>query len=270
MATCREHEPGSCWWCGSRADSSEHKLKRGDLVREYGRPPYTGARELTYFSSSMAGGRHLQGPGSALVKFAPSLCAACNNSRSQPFDRAWERLGAYLAQHEDAIFASQRLNLRKIYGDRWRAEALDLARYVAKHLTCRVVQELDGPLGINDELIAFLDGGAYPTWLSVDFRLDVGVRDMLRAVRATPCPEDPEAAEAGFVALSTIFVSKDRASGRWSEPRGGLHYRWLAVYWQLGTPEPAASFRPARREIALAPCDGFFGADARRFAAAVA
>jgi hypothetical protein len=204
------------------------------------------------------------------VKFAPLLCAACNNSRSQPFDRAWECLGAYLAQHEDAILASQRLNLRKIYGDRWRAEALDLARYVAKHLTCRVVQELDGPLGINDELIAFLDGGDYPTWLSVDFRLDVGVRDMLRAVRATPCREDPEGAKAGFLAFSTIFVCKDPVSGRWFEPRGGLHYRWLAVYWKLGTLEPAASFRPERREIALAPCDGFFGPEARRFAPAVA
>jgi hypothetical protein len=32
-----------------------------------------------------------------------------------------------------------------------------------------------------------------------------------------------------------------------------------------------ASFRPERREIVLNPCDGFFGADARRaFAAAVA
>jgi hypothetical protein len=199
------------------------------------------------------------------------LCAACNNSRSQPFDRAWERLGAHLTQHEDAILASQRLNLREIYGDRWRAEALDLARYVAKHLTCRVVQELDGPLAIDEELAVFLDGGAYPPWLSLDFRLDLGVRDMLRAVRASPCPEDPEAAEAGFLALSTLFVCKDPASGRWSEPQGGLHYRWLAVYWKLGTPEPAASFHPGRREIALAPCDGFFGADARRaFAAAVA
>jgi hypothetical protein len=41
-----ELEDGACWWCGSPADSREHKLKRSDLVREYGRPPYAGHADL--------------------------------------------------------------------------------------------------------------------------------------------------------------------------------------------------------------------------------
>jgi hypothetical protein len=39
-----ELKPGRCWWCGAPADSREHKMKRSDIVREYGKPPYTGAK----------------------------------------------------------------------------------------------------------------------------------------------------------------------------------------------------------------------------------
>jgi hypothetical protein len=42
---------GSCWWCGAPADSREHKLKRSDLVREYGTPPYGGMRTLARVSA---------------------------------------------------------------------------------------------------------------------------------------------------------------------------------------------------------------------------
>ena len=31
---------GRCWWCGQQADSGEHKHKRTDLVREFGRGPW--------------------------------------------------------------------------------------------------------------------------------------------------------------------------------------------------------------------------------------
>lgn len=257
-----EPEDGACWWCGSPADSREHKLKRSDLVREYGRPPYAGPRTLTYFSDSAK--RDFHGPKSPLVKFAPSLCARCNDTRSQPFDRAWDLFVSYLVENETAILASETVSLSDVYGGDWGAGALNLARYVAKHLVCRIVQELPGPTGIDPALIAFLDGGAYPEWLSLDFCLDMSVRDMLRLTRAAPCPEDPAAAEAGFLAMSKLWVMMDPQTEPWSEPQGGLYYRWLAVYWKAGTPEPTATFQPGAAEIVLRPCDGFFGPEGRK------
>jgi hypothetical protein len=261
----QEVEEGACWWCCAPADSREHKLKRSDIVREYGDPPYTGQRTLTYFRSSPSGTtKHdFSGPKSPVVKFAPSLCAHCNGARSQPFDRAWDLLGAHLADEEDAILASQALDLEAVYGDGWDEAAMDLARYVAKHMVCRIVQELPPPARIDPALIAFLDGGAYPHWLSLDFCLDVGVRDMLRLTRSAPCP-DRAAAEAGFLAMSSIFGVIHPETQQWSEPQGGLHYRWLAIYWKAGTPEPTASFKPGRAAIALRPCDGVFGTEGRQ------
>lgn len=261
--TWHEAEGGACWWCHAPADSREHKLKRSDIVREYGTPPYTGQRTLTYFSSN----KHKQdfsGPKSPLVKFAPSLCAPCNGARSQPFDRAWDILGAHLDEDEQAILAASALDLQTVYGDAWEEEAMNLARYVVKHMVCRIVQELPPPARIDPALIEFLDGGAYPDWLSLDFCLDVGVRDMLRLTRSAPSPEDPAASEAGFLAMSAIFAMMHPESAEWSEPQGGLHYRWLAIYWKAGAPEPAASFGPGKATIALRPCDGVFGPEGRK------
>lgn len=257
-----ELEEGACWWCGAPADSREHKLKRSDIVREYGDPPYAGQRTLTYFSNSAK--HDFSGPKSPLVKFAPSLCASCNGTRSQPFDRAWDALGAHLVEEEEAILASGALDPEAVYGEAWKEEELNLARYVVKHMVCRIVQELSPPARIDPALIAFLDGGAYPAWLSLDFCLDVGTRDMLRLTRSAPCPEDPSAAEAGFLAMSSIFAVIHPETEQWSEPQGGLHYRWLAIYWKAGTPEPTATFQPGAAEIVLRPCDGFFGPEGRK------
>jgi hypothetical protein len=69
---------------------------------------------------------------------------------------------------------------------------LNLARYVAKHLTCRVEQELDGPLAIDEELTVFLDGGNYPMWLSLDFRLEESLRQPTGAPGAADRSAKPQ------------------------------------------------------------------------------
>src|SRR4051812_41239366 len=109
--------PGCCWWCGAPADSREHRLKKSDLVREFGKPPFTDLRTLTRFSGD---DRHdFSGPGSRLVQFQPSMCARCNNTRSQPFDVAWDRFVAYLADHEADVLKDRSLDLDAIFGRDW-------------------------------------------------------------------------------------------------------------------------------------------------------
>jgi hypothetical protein len=172
-------------------------------------------------------------------------------------------LDAHLDEDEQAILAAGALDLQAVYGEVGEEEAMNLARYVVKHMICRIVQELPPPARIDPALIEFLDRGAYPEWLSLDFCLDVGLRDMLRLTRSAPSPEDPAASEAGLLAMSAIFAVIHPASEQWSEPQGGLHYRWLAIYWKAGTPEPTASFGPGKATIALRPCDGVFGPEGR-------
>lgn len=209
---------GRCWWCDAPADSREHRLKKSDLVREFGKPPFTELRTLTRFSG---GDRHeFRGPDSRLVKFRQSICTYCNNTRSQPFDVAWDRLASYLAKHEVEILRDRSLDLEAIFGTDWAARAADVERYVVKHLICRVAEQLPGPIRLHRKLLDFLDGGAYPTMLRLDLCIDLGVVEMLRVTRAAPPPEQPEAADGGFLGLTPCGCSRasPRESGQSRRP----------------------------------------------------
>ncbi len=93
---------GQCWWCGNAADSREHKYKRSDIVREFGRGPW--AEPML----RVAGGNRqfrVQGPNSQGLKFSKSLCQRCNNDRNQPFDLAYDSMMDYISRNESEIIA---------------------------------------------------------------------------------------------------------------------------------------------------------------------
>ena len=75
--------PRSCWICGAPADSREHKIKRSDLVREFGDGPYRDDDTLIHFMDGQDP-RDLQGPNAKRLKYDPVLCGDCNSARSQP------------------------------------------------------------------------------------------------------------------------------------------------------------------------------------------
>ena len=72
----------------SDANSSEHKIKRSDLLRRFGRGPRRGASGLLHYRGDEL--VPIQGFSSKRLKFERSLCAHCNTTRSQPFDRAYD------------------------------------------------------------------------------------------------------------------------------------------------------------------------------------
>lgn len=146
---------GCCWWCGDLADSREHKWKKAELDVVYGLPG-SESYPLTWVDD---GGitRAVQGPNSKIMKFEPSICQNCNNSRSQPFDRAYDRWVDYLSANYDKIVERRLVDLRDVVG---RADyedfKLNLAKYFAKHIGCRVADNSAGQ--VPDSLITFLDG----------------------------------------------------------------------------------------------------------------
>ncbi|WP_152998906.1 hypothetical protein [Curtobacterium oceanosedimentum] len=76
----------TCWWCGSTADSREHKFKAGELRASHG-PEWRG--EAAVVHGSFGGQQQdARGPKADELKWPPSMCEDCNNRRSQPFDRA--------------------------------------------------------------------------------------------------------------------------------------------------------------------------------------
>lgn len=148
-----EHD-GICWWCRSRpATTGEHKFKASDLVRLMGDDTLIwGDREGN--TREIRGKSGIRRDRYGVVKFPKSMCDICNNSRSQPFDLAYEQFSNYLIEHRNLRFLPG-IALVDIFGEQWRSLGLDLARYYAKHFGCQMVRT---GVGAPDSLREFMDG----------------------------------------------------------------------------------------------------------------
>lgn len=87
----RPNKKPLCWWCGKPADSREHRHKKSDVKFIFG-DKFEGEPVIIKDKSPTT----VQGPNSSLLKFDTVLCQVCNNSRSQPFDRAYSRFVDYV------------------------------------------------------------------------------------------------------------------------------------------------------------------------------
>lgn len=126
-----------CWICGDPADSREHKFKKSDLMRS---SATWAPSDQPYFISG-SGWRRIQGPDSRLVKFEKVLCQPCNTTRTQPYDRAYERFAAWVNQKGSALMSEPQINLAEIYGAGVSDDVLNLLKYFAKHLGCRIASD---------------------------------------------------------------------------------------------------------------------------------
>lgn len=127
----------NCWMCGGPAETREHKFKKSDLARSS--PTWTAADQPYLVSGS--GVQRIQGPRSRLVTFEKVLCEDCNTARTQPYDRAYERFSEWVNQKGSALMGETQLDFAEIYGPNYEGEVLNLLKYFAKHLGCRVASD---------------------------------------------------------------------------------------------------------------------------------
>jgi hypothetical protein len=119
----------TCWICGRQANSREHLLKASDVRAHFG----------TRFYLHTHARKNIQVQGSrsrALTSGAP-MCADCNNSRSQPFDRAWDKVHKYLREHWHDVIRQRRFDLGRIFPGSSGRESIHLQLYFAKLMGCR-------------------------------------------------------------------------------------------------------------------------------------
>lgn len=141
---------GNCWWCGAKADSHEHKFKHSDLKRlaRDRKEPLVWVGE-----GSVKNVRSIRK--SANVRFRANLCASCNNAKSQPFDRSYEKFSDFTWRLGRKMRWRRSVNWKDVYGEPWREEVLNLGRYVVKHMGCRLDE--DG-YSVPPEFSSFLEG----------------------------------------------------------------------------------------------------------------
>lgn len=214
----------ACWWCGSRADSGEHKFKRSDLLRAFGGGSWDAANSVAHV---VEGDSMIGLPRSSRadrLKFRDVLCRDCNSRRSQPFDKAYDNFADYLREHERDVVETAHLDWVEVFGDTWNEDLKLLVGYWVKHIGCRLVT--DG-VPVRAALAGYLDGRK--PLAHIYFRLEI--RDDIATAAAYL-----EAAHGIDPAALWLGPSE----GEYSVSRGHIVRVWS--HWGLGAIRLAYSY----------------------------
>lgn len=127
-----------CWICQERqADSNEHKFKASDLRLFFGKGDWSKEGGPVHGIGD-AEPVKVAGPGSSRMTFECVLCEACNNRVTQPFDRAYEVFVGWSRCNKARLLQERLIDFEDVFGDRWERSQINLFRYFAKHLGCRI------------------------------------------------------------------------------------------------------------------------------------
>lgn len=132
----RESKMTKCWICSTESDTSEHKIKRKDLIQMYGKGPYKGDHALVHFKSGRQSLIH--GPNSKRIKFENNLCGECNSAFTQPFDLAYDKFIEWFENNKKFVFKKRVFDWKLVYGDDFLKLQTNLFKYFAKCLGCRI------------------------------------------------------------------------------------------------------------------------------------
>jgi len=216
-----------CWWCGDMATTEEHRIKASSLRRVARLTDGTATPGNVFKKSSdYESALHSLQKGTQ-VRWRRNLCANCNNSKSQPFDRAYDDFEAFLVENLDVIPTWKGLDWRNVYGPEWRQSARNLARYFGKQLGCLLASH---QLRVPPELVEFLNGN--DRCPSVWFALYVNPRAVDFHQRML-C-DGFDYGLSGFIGL--LESNAYQTEGVFSGIDHGYHigYLWLLVHWRDG------------------------------------
>lgn len=145
----RRDQTGVCWWCGGVADSREHRHKASILRRMW-------SDEGLYLGREGEDLYTLRSWRSGAVKFGKVLCQACNNVRSQPFDRAYDVYAQFIQSNATRLSRAKSIDWREVYGADWQESARLLGCYAVKNFGCWLAE---GGFAPSEVFATFLDGG---------------------------------------------------------------------------------------------------------------
>lgn len=210
-----------CWWCGNQADSQEHKYKKSDLIRELGKVSNTGSKG---YGTKFIGNKEMkdfQGPNSQEVKFSKNICQYCNNTRSQPFDRAYDIFVGYIKENEFSIMGDKQLSFSKIFGQDWKNKRDNLFRYYVKHICCWLATY---NIWIAPEIIVYLNGSSYLKYILLNFDICFTPVVIMRAFNII----DTKAGHFAIDPMSCRYsIDKNNAIIGINEIRSAISYRSL-------------------------------------------
>jgi hypothetical protein len=125
----------NCWICGAPGDSREHKTKKSDLKAVFGHPSQ---KTPLYYNDASSKNRIIGGLNANLLKSSARMCSVCNSTRTQPYDRAWEKLSHVLRQ-QHGLRPGFRIRGDHIFRSDTRRGMLAIHLYFVKLFGCHIV-----------------------------------------------------------------------------------------------------------------------------------
>ncbi|MEX0678078.1 MAG: hypothetical protein WD063_13435 [Pirellulales bacterium] len=203
----------NCWMCGKASETGEHRIKKSDLVERFGKGPFRGADALVHVKAEQM--CDLQGPNSKLVKYEKNLCAHCNSTATQPFDKAYEQFVPWVMENEAEVLKRRVIDFEAVYGADWENKQRDLFKFFAKCFGCRVDE---AGRDVPQDVIDLMEKDSFETALYVTFQVN----------------EDQLLLDSGDQAIGTqaLLEHKCQSTGELVGYQCGSHFRWLTVmYW---------------------------------------
>lgn len=242
IAAAARDQSGTCWWCGRPADSREHKYKKTDLKR------MAQGDDLLWGGDSSELRTVRSHRKSKEVLFGLVLCKRCNDTRSQPFDRAYEIYAAYVSQNLNRLWRAGGIRFDRVYGEDWSNQTKNLARYFAKHFGCLIA---DSGFPPPDTLRNFLSGADDCPDVSMCLVKEEGLWLLHRELR-----RDSDTDGGLWISPGQGWMTENRLSGY--KVKTSIGYVGVLFEWQenWGTqdsffkhPHPVLNRRKASKEL---------------------
>jgi hypothetical protein len=157
-----------CWICGDPSNSREHKIKKSDFVRRYGKVPFREIGGMLHFKEGVS--QLVQGPGSKILCYEPIICSNCNDNKSQSWDRAYEEFEKWLFENSSSILQRRFILFENVFGtEKYSSACPFLYKYLVKAFGCRLASaNFDVPI----DLVKLLDQEHFLTKLRLSFSIN--------------------------------------------------------------------------------------------------
>jgi len=208
----------TCWICQAPADSAEHRIKKSDLVRVYGKGPYVGGAAPAHVRNQKV--TNVQGPRSGRLKYPPSLCHKCNTTGTQPFDRAYDHFISWLYKNEPTVLGKRLINFEDVYGADFAAGQLNLFKYFVKSFGCRL---RDSGQVVPPDLVDLLSKTQFRTALKITFAVNEDI------LLFPDFDRDGFIGKGDFIALLSKSNPSIVNGYQWQE-----HVSWFTVFYWYG------------------------------------
>lgn len=128
------NKSAQCWICGNPANSGEHMIKASDLRAMFGGT----LKQPLYFHTDNIKNLKLQSIKADRLKFSHVICHACNSTRTQKHDMAWEHFSDYTRKLTFQVGDTLRLNKIFPYNSKHHMRWVQL--YFVKFFGCAITE----------------------------------------------------------------------------------------------------------------------------------